>query len=146
MKKLYSLFIALLFSALSFGQAVEIMHETFGSGGFWQGAMNTNPNLTSVAMFSDDLARTQGWNASKDYDMASGGFHVILTDAVPTDTVRFTINTLEFTNITYSMGAFSWGAAYGQVAFEYSTDGETWTAFDKDNLVTGDLYGGGWQY
>ncbi|MGC9343293.1 MAG: cadherin-like beta sandwich domain-containing protein, partial [Bacteroidales bacterium] len=36
--------------------------------------------------------------------------------------------------------------AYGQFAFEYSTDGETWTAFDKDNLVTGDLYGGGWQY
>lgn len=122
------------------------MHETFGDGGFWEGAMNTNPNLTSVAMFSDDVARTQNWNASTGYDMASGGFHVILTDAVPTDTVRFSINTTEFTNVTFSMGAFSWGGAYGQFAFEYSSDGETWTAFDKDNLVTGDLNGGGWQY
>lgn len=122
------------------------MHETFGDGGFWQGAMSSNPNLVSPAMFSDDLARTQAWNASKNYDIASGGFHVILTSAVPTDTVKFGINTLNFTNVTFGLGTFSWGSSYNQFAFEYSEDGITWTAFDKDNLVTGDLNNAGWQF
>ena len=145
MKKLYLLLIAFMFGLSSFGQ-VQIMHETFGDGGFWQGAMNTNPNLVSPAMFSDDLARTQTWNASKGYDIASGGFHVILTSSVPTDTVKFGVNTLNFTNVTFSMGTFSWGSSYNQFAFEYSEDGVTWTAFDKDNLVTGDLNNSGWQF
>ncbi len=133
-------------SILTFGQAETIIHETFGSGGFWEGPMNTNPNLTSAAIFSDDKARTQGWNASSGYDAASGGFHVILTSSASTDTVRFKLNSNHFSDVTFSLGAFSWGAAKGQFDFEYSTDGENWTLFDEDAITTGDLSGGGWTF
>lgn len=146
MKKLYLLFIALFVSAFTFGQSVDIIHETFGSGGYWMGAMNTNPNLTSVAMFSDDVARTQSWNAStQSYEGNSKGFHVILADTDPSDTVRFMVPTNDFTNIIFSHGVYSWGSVGGQVQAEYSTDGLNWTVFDESALTTGDPTAAAWQ-
>lgn len=146
MKKLYLVFISVFLTALSFGQAVEIANEGFGTGGFWEGPMNTNPNLTSPLEFSDHKARTQGWNASKNYDKASGGFHVILTNGAATDTVKFSLNTLGFDDLTFSIGAFSWGASKDQMEFTWSTDGVTYTVFDESSLVTGDMFAGGWQF
>lgn len=146
MKKLYLLFVALFVSAFTFGQTVDIMHESFGDGGYWMGAMNTNPNLTSVAMFSDDNARTQTWNASgQSYEGNSKGFHVILADTDPGDTVRFMIPTNGFTNIVFSHGVYTWGAVGGQVEAAYSTDGISWTIFDESALTTGDPSGSAWQ-
>jgi len=146
MKKLYLLFFALFFSAFTFGQAVDIIHETFGDGGYWMGPMNTNPNLTSVAIFSDDVARTQSWNAAgESYEGNSKGFHVILADTDPSDTVRFMIPANGFTNMVFSHGVYSWGAVGGQVQAEYSTDGLNWTIFDEANLTTGDPSSSAWQ-
>lgn len=147
MKKLYLFFAALLVSALTFGQSIKLVQETFGSSGtFWEGPLNTNPNLVSDLEFTADKLRTQTWNASSGYDEASGKYHGILAGAQATDTVSFRYTPLDgFHNFTFALGVFSWGAPDGQFDFEYSYDSIDWVLFDEAALLEGDRYGAGWQ-